>query len=393
MVTGARGGDVVSGAPSTVERIRAVARTGITVAVIVGAVLTVCPLGFHGLGLVQLVLLVVNSAVLLMRSLPERFVPEPAGTIGVWVGVFASAALMACDSSSVAVVFPYFVAGQAGYRLPVRRAVVVAVSVSVCSAAALAVAADVGHPAIPWSVGLFAGAPVVLGILRRDRVETLRSTRIALEQTRRAAESEARERALAERTRIARDIHDVLAHSLTGVSMQLQLADALMDRDRIEEGRQAVRKAAGMVREGLSEARRAVTALREDSLPLEQTIVAMLETDLADERFELSGSPRPVDTAVSQALVRSVQEALTNARKHAPGAPIRLRLVFDDAAVGVEVVNGPGAADVELSASGSGMGLVGMRERAALLGGTVEAGPVTDGDYIGGWRVEVRIPG
>ncbi|MDG3011753.1 sensor histidine kinase [Rhodococcus sp. D2-41] len=375
------------------DRMRDGMQPFVSLALIIGSAWTVRPLGLHGFGLVQLILLVINSLVVLQRSIPDRFVPERVRAGTIWIGMLASAAILATASNSIASAFPFFLAGHAGYRYPLRRAVTVGAATALCSVVALLIAAAVGHDAMAWPFGLLTGLPVLAGIARRQRTEALRNARIAVEQTRRASASEAREHALAERARIARDIHDVLAHSLSGVNMQLQLADALIGRDRVVEGRVALGQAQSMVREGLTEARKAVYALRDETLSPAGAIAAMLETDPAATDLELTGTERAVDTAVAQALVRAVQESLTNARKHAPGATLSVRLGYGDAEVTVEVLNGPGTqAQPELGRSGGGMGLVGMRERVNLLGGTMESGPVTTGPFAGGWRVWVQIP-
>jgi signal transduction histidine kinase len=99
--------------------------------------------------------------------------------------------------------------------------------------------------------------------------------------------------------------------------------------------------------------------------------------------------------SVELAAYRLVQEALTNARRHAPGAPVDVRIVADDADVLVEVVNSPvGAVPVpRASAEGSGFGLVGMRERVRLLGGRLDAGPVDGGGYALTARLPIELPG
>ncbi|MFD0328707.1 sensor histidine kinase [Streptacidiphilus monticola] len=92
--------------------------------------------------------------------------------------------------------------------------------------------------------------------------------------------------------------------------------------------------------------------------------------------LEVEGVPRPLAAEAGLAVRRTAQEALTNVRKHAPGASARVRLAYaEDGGVQLEVVNGPGRRPAELGDSGSGYGLLGMRERAELLGGELEAGP------------------
>jgi len=118
----------------------------------------------------------------------------------------------------------------------------------------------------------------------------------------------------------------------------------------------------------------------------------MLSAD--HERLEVSGESPPLEVSRTQTVLRTVQEALTNARRHAPGAPVLVALRFVSHEVVLEVTNGradvaPATGPVE---HGSGMGLIGMRERAALVRATVAAGPVTDGQFAGGWRVLLSMP-
>ena len=103
--------------------------------------------------------------------------------------------------------------------------------------------------------------------------------------------------------------------------------------------------------------------------------------------FSITGSPRPVGAEAGLAAYRAAQEALTNARKHAPGEPVSVSLTFGEGDVAVLVTNPLAASAGELSRSGAGYGLTGLRERAALGGGTLEAGPAD-----GFWRVCLRIP-
>jgi signal transduction histidine kinase len=143
----------------------------------------------------------------------------------------------------------------------------------------------------------------------------------------------------------------------------------------------------------MAEARRAIQALRDDAMPLTDQLSALAKEWEADANvpvdFSLSGSPRTVGAEVGMAAYRTAQEALTNARKHAPGQPVRLCLDFRDSEIEIRVSNQlPTASDRDaLPEAGTGYGLTGLRERAALGSGTLLAGPA-DGE----WRVCLRIP-
>jgi signal transduction histidine kinase len=218
-------------------------------------------------------------------------------------------------------------------------------------------------------------------------------------QTQRAEQEHIRAQVLDERARIAREIHDVLAHTLGGLVVQLDAADALLgEGDDPAGGRRLVGSARRLAVEGLQESRRAVAALRTDPVDLPEALAALA---VGDERrgrvsYEVRGTPRRLVPEASLAVYRTVQEALANARKHAPGAAVAVTLCFGEQTTALRIVNGmppdaPGAGPgpgEPLADTGGGYGLTGLTERAELLGGTLQAGP--DGD---GWVVELTLPG
>jgi signal transduction histidine kinase len=178
--------------------------------------------------------------------------------------------------------------------------------------------------------------------------------------------------------------------------MQLEVTDALLESGDIDRARQAAQRAQSLVRSGLTEVQRTVGDLREDALPLVETLRSMLASLSDAGTLTVDGPPRELPVRLTQVIVRCAQEALTNAHKYAPGAPVRIHLEhlehLPEETV-LEVVNSaPPAGSRPLAGAGSGMGLVGMRERLDLVGGTVTAGPIVDGDDAGGWRVRVVIP-
>jgi len=210
-------------------------------------------------------------------------------------------------------------------------------------------------------------------------------------------EREATMREEAARITLARDLHDVLAHSLGGLVIQLDAVDALLEAGETEPARRRVIEARGLAADGLADARRAVAALRDPdavvAAPVEPEAFAVSLADLIGAHRALggaaaltaTGSPRPLSAAQAAALRRALQEALSNARKHAPGQPVRADLAWQDDRVTLRITNpltgsptaGTGAA---LARSGGGHGLEGMRERFAALplGGTATAGAEGD---------------
>ncbi|HLI37204.1 MAG TPA: sensor histidine kinase [Streptosporangiaceae bacterium] len=216
---------------------------------------------------------------------------------------------------------------------------------------------------------------------------------------------QARTAALAERARIAREIHDVLAHSLAGLTVQLEAARVLLDGHGDPDRALAhVERAHRLSTEGLAETRRAIAALREDTLPLTDLLTALVaehgDRTGAGATFTVRGTPRPLRADVSLTLYRAAQEALTNAFRHARGAAVEAELSYGPREAVLTITDsgpdgaGPGLAGADragppppAAAASGGYGLTGMRERAELAGGTLRAGP-----WGNGWRVELRVP-
>jgi signal transduction histidine kinase len=214
---------------------------------------------------------------------------------------------------------------------------------------------------------------------------------LRLADVERAREEHARAAGLAERANAAREIHDILAHSLGALVLQLDALEAVLSTDAEPNGRAAaiLSRARGLAVQGLSEARQAVGSLRSDPPPLADALRQLIET-VEGGSFEIVGPPRPLAADVAVALRRTAQEGLTNAAKHAPGSVPTVRLVFsaDDVALTVADTGSIEAqAPGPLADLGGGYGLEGLRERAELIGGTLTSGP-----HAGGWRVQLRVP-
>jgi signal transduction histidine kinase len=246
---------------------------------------------------------------------------------------------------------------------------------------------------------MFVGLWVVALTRNEFLVRAVQAER-TLAETRRLQEAETQAAALAERARIARDLHDVLAHSLAAVSVNLQAAEGLLaagtlpaDNPELVKAMECIERAGALTRDGLVAAKRAVLALRDDTAPLPDQLESLAgQYRTAGEEavdVEVRGEPRPIPAEAGLTAYRTAQEALTNARKHAPGQPVTLLLDYEPADVTLSVVNPipPGGEERPLADTGAGFGLVGLRERAALAGGTFEAGP-----DAGNWMVTLRIP-
>jgi len=247
---------------------------------------------------------------------------------------------------------------------------------------------------------LLIGACLSLGRNRRSYRVQAEQAAALLEQYERARTEQRRADVLDERARIAREIHDVLAHSLGALGIQIQAAKAVLtDHGDIDRAVAALTTAQRMAADGLTETRRAVHALRVDTLPLGDELAAVVDTHRQRYQvpvtFERSGAARPLPPDASLALLRTGQEALVNAAKHAPGEPITVRLAYGDHDVSLTVanhLNGVRPAGAGPSSAG-GYGLTGMRERLRLLDGTLLAGPgVPAGANGGEWTVTAELP-
>ena len=226
------------------------------------------------------------------------------------------------------------------------------------------------------------------GLARRQYVLRVEQAELRLAESQRTREEQARAAALAERVRIAREIHDVLAHSLSALAIQLELAEAQLERHDADGARATVRRSRTLTADGLADARTAVAALRGDRRPLPDRLRRLVDDHGAQNdssaTFTVTGAPRALPPDAEAAIVRVAQEALTNARRHAAGAPVRAALTF---APRETVLTVHDAAAPATTPAAAGFGIVGMRERAELLGGDLRAGRSSDG-----WEVELRIP-
>ncbi|WP_245765490.1 sensor histidine kinase [Nonomuraea jiangxiensis] len=271
------------------------------------------------------------------------------------------------------------------------------------AAASLAITTLVGVgcvvflPKANWSGDAVLALPAyAVAVLVGVGVRLLRTTRTRLEaQEELTAEERARRTLLEERSRIARELHDVVAHHMSVISIQAQVAPHLVDNppDELKENLAGIR---GNAVAALTELRRILGVLRAQDAPGDapQPTLDRLDDLLANVRAagveltaETTGEPRPLSPGVELSAFRIVQEALSNAMRHAPGAPVTVQLGYRPAAVTIRVANAAPAAAVPRS-PGAGHGLLGMRERAAMLGGDLVTGPTPDGGY----EVSVFLP-
>ncbi|MET0236906.1 MAG: histidine kinase [Kibdelosporangium sp.] len=196
---------------------------------------------------------------------------------------------------------------------------------------------------------------------------------------------------LDERARIAREIHDVLAHSLGALGIQIQAARAVLtDHGDAERALTILATAQRMASDGLTETRRAVHALRVDPAPLAEQLATIVGTHRSQHKTPVTltvlGDPVVLSPDAGLALVRAVQEALVNAAKHAAQQPVEVTLRYTAHDVQVTISNPLGTSS-EFSTADTGYGLTGMRERLLLLRGTL-----TVGADDGHWTLQARVP-
>jgi signal transduction histidine kinase len=350
----------------------------------------------HGRGLVITVTLA--AAVFSWVWWTIRPARERSLSPDLWIMAGAGGVLCGAAPDSAASAFVFVAVIAASLRVELSRAIPVAALGTVALATADLVYDHVGLGLLAYALGF--AASMLAGSNSRQSIERADQAELLLAQSQRSHEEQLRSARLEESTRIAREIHDVLAHALAGLTIQLEATQSLVEQgaDR-DEVLTRVQRAHELAREGLRETRLAVGALRGDAVATPAGLQALVadyrsgaeagaELTIDGDGSRLSGPP-------GQAVLRVVQEALTNVRKHAPGAEVSVTIhagTHPGDEIVVVVADRPTApvtvrAHNTLAGTGGGYGLAGMRERARALGGTVEAGPAGDG-----WRVELRLP-
>ncbi len=267
-----------------------------------------------------------------------------------------------------------------------------------------------GHATIGFALGLAAGLLFLL-----SAAELIRSRSQRAAALRRSQDEQLRRRASEERMRMARDLHDVVAHNISVINVQANTALHLMDRQP-ERARSALATINEVSKQALVELRSVLGVLRDvdEGAPrapapglarLGELVDNAAATGLA-VRIEEDGQCGPLPADVDLAAYRIIQEALTNSARHSGGASATVRLGRRNGALEVEVndegvarppgrpaaqSNGPGNGPGDGSGNGSGNGIAGMTERAAALGGTLQAGPRPGGGF--GVRARLPLPG
>ncbi|MFD7865201.1 sensor histidine kinase [Streptomyces sp. NPDC057682] len=250
--------------------------------------------------------------------------------------------------------------------------------------------------------------PFVLAWVLGDSMRTRRAYFDQLEERaarlEREREAQSKVAVAAERARIARELHDVVAHNVSVMVVQADGAAYVLDAAP-DQARQALETISGTGRQALAEMRRLLGVLRTGDGPesgeyVPQPDVEQIEVLIEQVRtaglavdFRVEGTPRPLPSGVELTAYRIVQEALTNTRKHGgPNAGASVRLVYFDDGLGLLVEDDGRGAAHELyedgGADGAGHGMIGMRERVGMVGGTLDAGPRPGG----GFRISALLP-
>jgi signal transduction histidine kinase len=343
----------------------------------------------------SVVLLVAGSSILAVRRV------VPVSTLAVALAALVPYWVLDYPDNAIGVSLLIALYSNAAHTRPRNRAILVSGLTMVVIS--VVVTAGVLAPEEDLSVGEMVGVIVQFAIAavlgdnirnRRAYVAEIEARVIESEQERRAAEA----RAVAEeRTHIARELHDVVAHSMNVMVVHAEVGKRMLDRDT-DRAREALESIEDTGRESLADMRRILGILRHrDDTPLAPqprlsefaSLVRHCEDAGVPVDLVVEGDARTLPAGTELAAFRIVQEALTNTVKHAGPARATVTLSYGDADLEIAVSDdGRGAAADRNEKNGSGLGLVGMRERVELYGGSFDAGPRPGGGY----RVHARLP-
>jgi signal transduction histidine kinase len=287
------------------------------------------------------------------------------------------------------------------YSLALRRGRAYQLLAAVTAVAAVVLADTLhgGSPTLLQTLGhvLLVAIPLLAADAHRTRHAYVALLRERLELAERAREQEGQRRAEQERMRIARDLHDVVAHTLTTINVQAATAAELLDRNP-KHAQAALETIEDASREAIGELRAILGVLRDredGDVPLGPApgldavadLVRRTREEGVDVDIDVAGErPARVSDAVSLAAFRIVQESLTNARRHAAGAPVHVRLAYEPSGLTLSVENEAGTSTNGNGVT-AGVGIIGMTERASALGGTLRADRLPDG-----FRVDAQLP-
>ncbi|MEU0159444.1 sensor histidine kinase [Streptomyces sp. NPDC006261] len=337
----------------------------------------------------------------------RRRVPEKMLLLAIAVGVLQLVGDVRPGIADFAMLVITFTVATIGERWASRLALICSLS-----AAGLSQLRWDPEPGASWPQLIFVTVimtvPFVLAWVMGDSLRTRRAYFSQLEERaarlEREREAQSKVAVAAERARIARELHDVVAHNVSVMVVQADGAAYVMDAAP-DQARQALETISSTGRQALAEMRRLLGVLRTGDTPesgeyvpqpdveqIEDLVEQVRRTGLAVD-FKVEGTARPLPSGVELTAYRIVQEALTNTRKHGgPDAGASVRLVYFDDGLGLLVEDDGRGAAHELyedgGADGAGHGMIGMRERVGMVGGTLDAGPRPGG----GFRISALLP-
>jgi signal transduction histidine kinase len=353
--------------------------------------------GLHGRGLwvtLALCVFIASLAIAIRDRFPELGYAMQGAVISA-TGA-AGAALTALQPKGATGLAGGAAVWMAVARLPLVAAIVLAAVIT--TALDVAAALSGSSSAAVLATTLLCALLGLMAYFMKQARESQARTELLLAQLQDAREEQTRAAAIAERGRIAGELHDVLAHSLSAAAIQLQGARMLAEREQAgSHMRAAIDRASGLVKDGLANARRAVGALRGEELPSVMHLPSLIESFKDDMRVDVTlrieGAARPLPADASLALYRGAQEALTNVARYAPSATTIVVLSYQTGGASlivedrVPTTSSPRELGRGLEGVGGGRGLSGMRERVERAGGRMQAGPTEQG-----WRVELEVP-
>ncbi|MFE6913936.1 sensor histidine kinase [Streptomyces rubiginosohelvolus] len=343
-----------------------------------------------------------STVVALRRKAPEKML-----LLAILVGVVQLVFNVRPGIGNFAMLVITYTVATVGERWASRLALICSLS-----AAALSQLRWEAEPGGSWAQVIFVTVimtvPFVLAWVLGDSLRTRRAYFDQLEERaarlEREREAQSKVAVAAERARIARELHDVVAHNVSVMVVQADGAAYVMDAAP-DQAKQALETISGTGRQALAEMRRLLGVLRTGDAPesgeyvpqpdveqIEDLVAQVRQTGLAVD-FKVEGTPRPLPSGVELTAYRVVQEALTNTRKHGgPDAGASVRLVYFDDGLGLLIEDDGRGAAHELyedgGADGAGHGMIGMRERVGMVGGTLDAGPRPGG----GFRISALLP-
>jgi signal transduction histidine kinase len=363
-------------------------------AVAIGAINGQPALAAHGRGLAVAAALALFAAALAF-AVRDRFLEQVvAAQAGVIAAMGAAGvALVALQPHGATELAGGAAVWMAVARLPLPLATTVAAATTLGLGLAEGLAG--GSAATVTAAVLLCALLALVAYFIKQARASQETTELLLARLEDAREQQLEAAALAERGRIAGELHDVLAHALSGAALQLQGARKLAEREQASaELGAAIGRAGELVRDGLANARQAVGALRGEQLPgvdqLESLVAGFATDAKSDVKLTIEGSPRRLSTEASLALYRGAQEALTNVGRYAPQAATFVVLQYGSDRITLtieDLLDEAKATTSGLAGVGGGNGLRGLRERLEQVGGKLDAGPTERG-----WRVKLEIP-